>query len=76
MMIPMTLRLTFPPWREDPEEEQIEEEPFEESKEEGYLEESKEKADLDLMSDARSSFGPAESGDSYESKVKSKRGPT
>ncbi|GKA61207.1 hypothetical protein Tco_0760614, partial [Tanacetum coccineum] len=60
---------------EDPEVEQIEEEPLEEPKEEGQLGESGEKADSDLLSDAHSRPGPAESGDSCESKVKPKRGP-
>ncbi|GKE89214.1 hypothetical protein Tco_1566689, partial [Tanacetum coccineum] len=60
----------------DSEEEQIEEESLKEPKEEGQLEKSKEKADSDLFSDARSTPGPTESGDSCESKVKPKRGPT
>nr|GEU49735.1 hypothetical protein [Tanacetum cinerariifolium] len=41
--------------------EPIKEEPLEEPKEEAYLEESKEEADSDLLSDARSKPGPAES---------------
>ncbi|GJT52155.1 hypothetical protein Tco_0978312 [Tanacetum coccineum] len=61
---------------EDPEEEPIEEEPLDEPKEEGLLEESEKEADSDLLSDARSRPGPAESSDSCESKVKPKRGPT
>ncbi|GJX85316.1 hypothetical protein Tco_0336090 [Tanacetum coccineum] len=61
---------------EDPEEEPIVEEPLKEPKEEGKLEDSEEEADLDLLSDARSRPGLAESGDSCESKVKPKRGPS
>ncbi|GKC80283.1 hypothetical protein Tco_1131057 [Tanacetum coccineum] len=49
---------------EDPEDESIKEEPLEEPKEEGLLEESQEEADSDLLSDAYSMPGPAESGDS------------
>ncbi|GKA42250.1 putative reverse transcriptase domain-containing protein [Tanacetum coccineum] len=48
---------------EDSEEEPIEEEPLEEPKEKGYLEESEKETDSDLLSDARSRPGPAESGD-------------
>ncbi|GJV52901.1 uncharacterized mitochondrial protein-like protein [Tanacetum coccineum] len=40
----------------------IKEEPLEEPNEEGWLEESKKEADLDLLSDARSRPGSAESG--------------
>ncbi|GJR85354.1 putative reverse transcriptase domain-containing protein [Tanacetum coccineum] len=46
---------------EDPEEEPIVEEPLEEPKEEGNLEDSEEESDLDLLSDARSRPGLAES---------------
>ncbi|GKB60072.1 hypothetical protein Tco_0916258 [Tanacetum coccineum] len=60
----------------DCQEELIEEEPLEEPKEEELLEVSKEEANLDLLSDARSRPGPAESGDSCESKFKPKRGPS
>ncbi|GKE75259.1 hypothetical protein Tco_1537300, partial [Tanacetum coccineum] len=45
----------------DREEESIEKEPLEEPKKVGWLEESKEKVDSDLLSDARSRPGPAES---------------
>ncbi|GKC81570.1 hypothetical protein Tco_1137287 [Tanacetum coccineum] len=55
--------------------EPIEEESLEEPNEEGQLEESKKEADSDLLSDARSRPGPAESGDSCEGKVKPKQGP-
>nr|GEU94751.1 hypothetical protein [Tanacetum cinerariifolium] len=51
------------------EEGPIEEEPLEKPKEEGYLEESEEEADSDLLSNARSRPGPAESGDSGEREV-------
>ncbi|GJX65601.1 hypothetical protein Tco_0299944 [Tanacetum coccineum] len=46
----------------DLEKEPIEEEPLEEPKEEGQLEESKKEADSDLLLDARSRPGLAESG--------------
>ncbi|GJS18734.1 hypothetical protein Tco_0413206 [Tanacetum coccineum] len=59
----------------DSKEEPIEEEPLEEPNEEGWLEESEKEADSDLLSDARSRPGPAESSDSCEGKVKLKRGP-
>ncbi|GKD61224.1 hypothetical protein Tco_1298733, partial [Tanacetum coccineum] len=54
----------------------IKEEPLEEPKKEGQLEESKKEVDSDLLSDACSRPEPAESGDSYESKFKPKRGTT
>ncbi|GKC74417.1 putative reverse transcriptase domain-containing protein [Tanacetum coccineum] len=54
---------------QEPEEEPIEEKPLEEPKEEELLEESEEETYLYLMSDARSKPGPAESGDSCESKL-------
>ncbi|GJU44998.1 hypothetical protein Tco_1202264, partial [Tanacetum coccineum] len=57
-------RLTGYTISEDPEDESIEEEPLEEPKEERQLEESQEVADSDLLSDAHSRPGPAESGDS------------
>ncbi|GJT42628.1 putative reverse transcriptase domain-containing protein [Tanacetum coccineum] len=95
-MMPISLRLAFPPWRgvtdwyqshysyrevvlfrptgysisEDPEKDPIEEEPLEEPNEEGYLEESEKETDSDLLSDAHSKLGPAESGNSCESKSK------
>ncbi|GJY01948.1 retrovirus-related pol polyprotein from transposon TNT 1-94 [Tanacetum coccineum] len=46
---------------QDPEEEPIEEEPLDEPKKEGLLEESEKEVDSDLLSDARSRPGPAES---------------
>ncbi|GKA04072.1 reverse transcriptase domain-containing protein [Tanacetum coccineum] len=60
----------------DPEEEPIMEEFLEELKEEGWLEESEKEANSSLLSDARSRPRPVESGDSYESKVKPKQGPS
>nr|GEX20119.1 putative reverse transcriptase domain-containing protein [Tanacetum cinerariifolium] len=60
----------------DSEEEPIKEEPFEGTNGGKVVEESEKEVDSDLLSDARSRPGPAESGDSCESKVKPKRGPT
>nr|GEX34153.1 retrotransposon protein, putative, Ty3-gypsy subclass [Tanacetum cinerariifolium] len=54
----------------DTKEEPIEEEPFERPKEKRVVEESEYEVDSDLLSDARSRPGPAESGDSCESKSK------
>nr|GEY81281.1 hypothetical protein [Tanacetum cinerariifolium] len=51
-------------------EEPIEEEPLEEQNEEGQLEESEKEADSDLLLDARSRPGLANSDDSCKSKVK------
>ncbi|GJR90763.1 hypothetical protein Tco_0214774 [Tanacetum coccineum] len=61
---------------EEPKEEPIKEEPLEELKEEELLKESEEEIDSDLLSNARSRPGPADSGNSCESEVKPKRGPT
>nr|GEV66080.1 putative reverse transcriptase domain-containing protein [Tanacetum cinerariifolium] len=58
---------------EDSKHEPILEEPCKEPKEEGYLEETEKEADSNLLSDARSRLGLAESGDSCKSKVKPKR---
>nr|GEW94099.1 hypothetical protein [Tanacetum cinerariifolium] len=49
---------------------------LEEEEEEEENEESEEEADSNLLLDARSKPGPPESGDSCESNVKPKRGPT